>query len=299
MSPEQILGDTVDARSDLFSLGVILYRMLTGTRPFEREGDPKAGRGGAERLRRDAPVPFRERAPDVPRPLERTVMKLLQKNPEDRHASAREVAEELAAFLRSFSGASPQRLVVAALAEAGYVKEEGTRRAKPHVARRSQLALPSVRTTWLGFAGIGAAFLLFAGLSEVLARDSRTVRAAGSKPLELAPEQSGSLRVLATPWAEVAVDGQHVDTTPFARAIPLPPGPHFVSLTHPNAKPENRQIVIRANEVVTVDVTLDLGEGTDAGAADAQADARADASRTPAPTGSEKPAFPPETHPVP
>ena len=302
MSPEQILGDTVDARSDLFSLGVILYRMLTGTRPFEREGDPKSpGRGGAERLRRDAPVPFRERAPDVPRPLERTVMKLLQKNPEDRHTSARELAEELAAFLRSFSGASPQRLVVAALTEAGYVKEEGTRRAEPHVARRSQLALPSVRTTWLGFAGIGVAFLLFAGLSEVLARDSRTVRAAGSKPLELAPEQSGSLRVLATPWAEVAVDGQHVDTTPFARAIPLPPGPHFVSLTHPNAKPENRQIVIRANEVVTVDVTLDLGEGADAGtgAQDASTDARADASRAPSPSGSEKPASSTETHAVP
>ncbi len=281
MSPEQILGDTVDARSDLFSLGVVLYRMLTGTRPFETEAKGTPGRGGAERFRRDAPIPFRERAPDVPRPLERIVMKLLQKNASDRHGSARELAEELAAFLRSFSGASPQRLVVSALAEAGYVKEESARRDGHKAARRSQLALPSGRTMALGFFGIGAAFLVLSGLSELVAKDSRTIRAAGEKPLELAPVQAGSLRVLATPWAEVAVDGQHVDTTPFARAIPLPPGPHFVTLTHPNAKTENRAIVIRANEVVTVDVTLDLGDlvvdaGVEASVVDARVDARAD-----------------------
>ncbi len=274
MSPEQILGDTVDARSDLFSLGVVLYRMLTGTRPFEQDTKGTApGRASAERLRRDAPVPFRERAPDVPRPLERIVMKLLQKNASDRHGSARELAEELAAFLRSFSGASPQRLVVSALAEAGYVKEDGARREGTKAARRSQLALPGASTVTLGFLGIGAAFLLLAGLSELAAKDSRTVRAAGDKPLELAPLKAGSLRVLATPWAEVAVDGQHVDTTPFARAIPLPPGPHFVTLTHPNATTENRAIVIRANEVVTVEVTLDVGDVLDAGT-DAGADAR-------------------------
>lgn len=280
MSPEQILGDTVDARSDLFSLGVVLYRMLTGTRPFEREAKgaaPGQSRAPIERMRRETAAPLRDRAPDVPRPLERIVMKLLQRNPADRHASARELAEELAAFLRGFSGASPQRLVVSALSEAGYVKEEGSRRIDTKAARRSEIAIQSLRHVVLGFVGIGAAFVLLAGASELVARDSRTVRAAGEKPLELAPAKAGSLHVLATPWAEVAVDGQYVDTTPFARAIPLAPGPHFVTLTHPNAKPENRAIVVRSDEQVTVDVTLEV-EGVDAGAPeDASLDATGDA----------------------
>jgi len=304
MSPEQILGDTVDARSDLFSLGVVLYRMLAGTRPFERE--TKAGVPGQkpiERFRRETAAKLSDRAPDVPRPLERIVMKLLQKNPSDRQGSARELAEELAAFLRSFSGSSPQRLVVSALSEAGYVKEEGGRRVDTKAARRSQLALPSARSMALGFLGIGVVFSLLAFASELVAKDSRTVRAAGEKPLELSPAQAGSLRVLASPWAEVAVDGQHVDTTPFARAIPLPPGPHFVTFTHPNAAPENRAITIRANEVITVEVTLDVGEDLDAGKEDAAPrpkDGGSDASAAPPgakPEGSSRGAATQENHP--
>lgn len=293
MSPEQILGDTVDARSDLFSLGVVLYRMLAGTRPFERETKPGVpGQKSMERFRRETAAKLSDRAPDVPRPLERIVMKLIQKNPSDRQGSARELAEELAAFLRSFSGASPQRLVVSALAEAGYVKEEGSRRADAKVARRSQLALPSARSMTFGFVGIGVVFSLLAFASELVAKDSRTVRAAGEKPLELAPPKGGSLRVLATPWAEVAVDGQHVDTTPFARAIPLAPGPHFVTFTHPNAPPENRAIVIRSDEVVTVEVVLDVGEEADAGA-----DADAAPPRDAATDATTKGDATPENHP--
>ena len=55
----------------------------------------------------------------------------------------------------------------------------------------------------LGFFELGATFLLLSGLSELVAKDSRTIRAAGEKPLELAPVQAGSLRVLGTPWADV------------------------------------------------------------------------------------------------
>ena len=53
--------------------------------------------------------------------------------------------------------------------------------------------------------------------------------------LELSPTRAGFLRVVADPWAHVIVDGQKVETTPFARGIPLRPGTHYVRLEHPNA----------------------------------------------------------------
>jgi serine/threonine-protein kinase len=92
---------------------------------------------------------------------------------------------------------------------------------------------------------------------------------AGTRPLELVPSAPGYLRVLATPWAEVWIDGQRVDTTPFARAIPLPPGMHYVTLVHPSAPVEKRTIAIAAGETRTIDVVLavpDLAPKDDAGA---------------------------------
>ena len=77
MSPEQILGEMVDARSDLFSLGVVFYQLLSGARPFDTK-ETKDKRASSQRIRRDPPAPLRTRAPDVPRAVERVVMRLLE-----------------------------------------------------------------------------------------------------------------------------------------------------------------------------------------------------------------------------
>jgi serine/threonine-protein kinase len=88
---------------------------------------------------------------------------------------------------------------------------------------------------------------------------------AGNRPLELLPEQAGGLRVIASPWAYVRVDGQLVETTPFARPIPLSPGQHWITLSHPDAPPVEREITVATNETVTLDVTMALGNAEDAG----------------------------------
>ena len=72
------------------------------------------------------------------------------------------------------------------------------------------------------------------------------------------PKDAGGLRVVASPWAEVWVDGQRVETTPFARPIPLPAGTHYVTLTHPDAPPEKRTVTIRVGEQTTLDVAMVL-----------------------------------------
>jgi serine/threonine protein kinase len=84
MSPEQAHGQPADTRSDIFSLGVLLYECLAGQRPFR--GDTSAAMIAA--VVRDDPTPLRTAAPTTPRALERCVMRCLEKRPDHRYQAA-------------------------------------------------------------------------------------------------------------------------------------------------------------------------------------------------------------------
>jgi serine/threonine-protein kinase len=271
MSPEQILGDFVDGRSDLFSVGVVLYQMLSGSRPFEAAAKEEpsrasrapavAERSAAQRIRRDAPAPLRERAPDVPRSVERLVMRLLEKAPAERYANAEAVLERLHRELRALTRDDPTSVLRAALVQAGFATVERRTEGAGTVAPRK--GLPVSRAL------LGQALVLLVFVIGVLAIEggsaARGAIEAGNKPLELLPERSGALRVLASPWAHVRVDGQQVETTPFARPIPLSPGRHWVSLTHPDAPPVERDVSVITGETLVLDVTMAVGSLADAG----------------------------------
>jgi eukaryotic-like serine/threonine-protein kinase len=91
MSPEQVRGERVGPASDLYSLGVVLYEMLTGELPYQ-DDDPIAT--AVKRLDRPPRHP-RETNAAVPEELDALVVKLLAKDPEDRYASATSLAEDL------------------------------------------------------------------------------------------------------------------------------------------------------------------------------------------------------------
>jgi eukaryotic-like serine/threonine-protein kinase len=91
LSPEQAQGQTVDYRSDLYSLGCCLYEMLTGTVPF-RGATPVAI---AYRHVREDPAPPRLLNPDVPPSLEAVCLKAMAKRPEDRYQTAAELRADL------------------------------------------------------------------------------------------------------------------------------------------------------------------------------------------------------------
>jgi serine/threonine-protein kinase len=74
--------------------------------------------------------------------------------------------------------------------------------------------------------------------------------------LELSPANPGYLRVVAQPWARVIVDGQELETTPFARLIPLSPGTHYVRLEHPLAPTERRTLNVNGGETIVLDVVM-------------------------------------------
>jgi protein-serine/threonine kinase len=93
MSPEQVQFVRSDPRSDLFALGVMLYHLTTGERPF---GAPNSVRGLRKRLYVD-PVPPRALRPDCPPWLQEVILKCLEVNPEQRYQSAAQLSLDLQA----------------------------------------------------------------------------------------------------------------------------------------------------------------------------------------------------------
>jgi eukaryotic-like serine/threonine-protein kinase len=92
MSPEQVQGRTVDHRSDIFSLGCVLYEAATRQRPFQADSDVET----LHRILRDPPPPIDEVNPGVPAELRRVIRRCLAKSPDRRLQSMKDVALDLA-----------------------------------------------------------------------------------------------------------------------------------------------------------------------------------------------------------
>jgi serine/threonine-protein kinase len=101
LSPEQARGETVDARSDVYSLGCVLYEVLTGEPPFVGDSPVAV----AYQHVREDPVPPSERHPDISPELDAVVLKALAKNPDNRYQSAAEMRTDL---IRVHSGEAPE-----------------------------------------------------------------------------------------------------------------------------------------------------------------------------------------------
>lgn len=127
LSPEQYLGQPLDVRSDLFALGCLLYRMLTGEHPFLRDGQLEP-----RRLLEEAPRPVESLAHELPPGLSELVVALLQKNPGDRPNGTRQVRMAL----RSIARTIPLSVSSTLLQEAKPLfREESSRDVPPEIPR--------------------------------------------------------------------------------------------------------------------------------------------------------------------
>lgn len=95
MSPEQINGEKIDGRADLFSVGIVMYQMLTGQRPFT--GDSVVNL--ALKIAKEEPTPLNKLRPNIPASLRRVVDRCLAKAPDDRFPSGAELADALTRVL--------------------------------------------------------------------------------------------------------------------------------------------------------------------------------------------------------
>ncbi len=106
MAPEQIRGEAADARTDLFALGIMLYELLAGRRPFS--GASSADVSSA--ILRDLPQPVRGARADLPADIERIVGRCLEKDPERRFQTAKDVRNELELVRRSLASGTPSAM---------------------------------------------------------------------------------------------------------------------------------------------------------------------------------------------
>ncbi len=159
MSPEQVRGEAIDGRSDLFGLGCVLYAMCTGHPPFRAETSYAVLR----RITDDTARRIRELNPNIPLWLEQIVMKLLSKSREDRFDSAEQVAELLEGCL-----AHVQHPTTAPLPESVEQLSQGRSKTQSDGSGRKWLRQLFI----LGFAAFA---MIFAGVLIVLETNKGTL----------------------------------------------------------------------------------------------------------------------------
>lgn len=119
MAPEQIRGDRIDFRTDMFAVGILLYEMLTGSKPWPEE----EGRSVTVKVLDEEPRPIGELLPDVPRELEKVIARCLRKDPEQRLKTTYELRRELEIYVHRVVPIDPRGRMVLFLRNRGLVSD--------------------------------------------------------------------------------------------------------------------------------------------------------------------------------
>jgi beta-lactam-binding protein with PASTA domain/predicted Ser/Thr protein kinase len=150
LSPEQARGSPVDQRSDVYSVGIVLYEMLTGKVPFTGETPLEI----AMKHLSEVPVPPSELRDDVPDDLDLVVLRALAKDPEDRYQTAEEMNADLARIQRGLSVSSETTdAATAVLAGAGIANAPTIIAPRPTQVAPSQPPPPTPPAAYYGYEG--------------------------------------------------------------------------------------------------------------------------------------------------
>ncbi len=258
MSPEQILGDKLDFRSDIFSLGIVLYQMVTGRKPFIED----EARTVMQKIRLDRYTAPRRINTAVPRMLDRILSRTMEKLPANRYPTTQALIDDLMEFLSPRVPINYNARLVMYLRDVDVVSGEKADEILALGASRLARTGSSVDRGLLRSVGLVEAgvFLLVLGagglIQHAAGRFDEDSEANAPQAAPLSPQLAGYLKVVADPWAEVYVDGQLVVTTPSATPIALPPGRHYVKFRNPYYSEVDREVRVRTGVTETLDVEM-------------------------------------------
>jgi len=292
MSPEQALGRTIDARSDIFSLGTILYELVGGRRAFD-------GATIEETLGQviaDAPTPLEQLRPDTPAPLLAVVRRALAKDLDQRYQSAGEMRNDLAAFaggatlglssrgpatrvraLRRSLDTPRVRFALAGLAAVAALgvgitltRDQGTQDdvaasgpTQVAVVPVTPIAPKAMPKTASGAPAPAAAKNPAAGAdstdgSDVAAavaksRSAEPRKARTGAPAANAPVSGdGFVSLAVSPWGEVVVNGATRGVSPPLTRLSLPPGVHSVEIRNGAAPPLLARVEVKPGQTIAL-----------------------------------------------
>ncbi len=288
MSPEQALGRVIDNRSDIFSIGSILYELIGGRRAFD-------GANIEETLAQviaDLPTPLEQLRPDTPAPLLAVVRRALSKDIEQRYQSAGELRNDLAAYsggatvalaargpatrgrdLRRQLRTPRVRLMLAGLAAVSAIgigalvtRDPATAEPAPAqvaVTRPIQVPVQPVAPASVGAAPAAAASTDAHGSGSAAsangassapakprAADTRRARADGAATPPA--HGDGFVALAVSPWGEVVVNGDSRGVSPPLTRLTLPPGVHAVEIRNGAAPPMRARVEVRPGQTVAL-----------------------------------------------
>lgn len=235
MSPEQIKGQRPDQRSDIFSLGIVLYELVAGIRPFMADDDE----GVITKILENRPRWPKMINGDISWRLQRIILRCMRKNPRRRFQNMEDLKIALEKLLPKTSNRRDQ--VLSQFVTTVFSDEQ-------KIPKKSFILFRK----WKWAVAMTAVVAVVFGYSHLKSRGiihpEKWLTWIQKKAPHYMIGDYGRLKIVAYPWARIHVDGKYVATTPTADPIMLVPGRHRLLFTHSTFGSRTMEIELRPRE---------------------------------------------------